>query len=48
MAEIPEHTRSASLEEIAMLSMEFGRLLMESGASARFVEELGGNSFATA
>lgn len=31
---------SASLEEIAMLSMEFGRLLMESGAGARFVDEI--------
>jgi len=29
-----------SLEEIAMLSMEFGRILMESGASARIVDEI--------
>ena len=29
-----------SLEEIAMLALEFGRLLMEAGASARDVEEI--------
>ncbi len=39
MTDKPE-TKGASLEEIAMLSMEFGRLLMESGASARFVDEI--------
>jgi len=38
--EKPETTERASLEEIAMLSMEFGRLLMESGASAWFVDEI--------
>src|SRR3974390_2220359 len=30
----------ASLEEVAMVSLEFGRLLMECGASARFVDEI--------
>ena len=35
----PETAERSSLEEIAMLSMEFGRLLMESGASARIVDE---------
>jgi uncharacterized membrane protein YjjP (DUF1212 family) len=30
----------ASLEELAMVSLEFGRLLMECGASARIVDEL--------
>ena len=30
----------ASLEEMAMVSLEFGRLLMECGASARVVDEL--------
>jgi uncharacterized membrane protein YjjP (DUF1212 family) len=30
----------ASLEEVAMVSLEFGRLLMECGASARVVDEL--------
>src|SRR5215469_6929784 len=34
----PEAER-ASLEEIAMVSLEFGRLLMECGASARIVDE---------
>ncbi|HWI57088.1 MAG TPA: threonine/serine exporter family protein, partial [Bacillota bacterium] len=29
----------ASFEEIAMVSMEFGRVLMECGASARVVDE---------
>ena len=29
----------APLEDIAMLSMEFGRLLLECGASAKIVEE---------
>jgi uncharacterized membrane protein YjjP (DUF1212 family) len=29
-----------SLEEIAMLALEFGRLVMEAGASARLVEEI--------
>jgi len=32
--------RSESLEEIAMLALEFGRLVMEAGASARSVEEI--------
>jgi uncharacterized membrane protein YjjP (DUF1212 family) len=31
-----------SLEEIAMVALEFGRLLMETGASARNVEEITG------
>ena len=31
---------TTSLEDIAVLSMEFGRLLMESGASARIVDEI--------
>ena len=31
-----------SLEEIAMVALEFGRLLMETGASARNVEEIAG------
>jgi hypothetical protein len=30
----------ASLEEIAMLALEFGRLLMEAAASARHVDEI--------
>src|SRR5215469_652808 len=30
----------ASLEELAMVSLEFGRLLMECGASARVVDEI--------
>ena len=30
----------SSLEEIAMLALDFGRLLMEAGASARSVEEI--------
>src|SRR5215471_8361981 len=38
----PQITERASLEEIAMLSLEFGRLQMESGASARFVDEIVG------
>ncbi len=33
-------TATAPLEDIAMLSMEFGRLLMECGASARVVGEI--------
>ena len=36
----PDHVEGASLEEIAMLSMEFGQLLMECGASARIVEQI--------
>ncbi len=36
-AETQEHQ---SLEEIAMLALEFGRLLMEAGASARDVDEI--------
>jgi hypothetical protein len=32
--------RPECLEEIAMLALEFGRLLMEAGASARSVEEI--------
>jgi uncharacterized membrane protein YjjP (DUF1212 family) len=32
--------RRESLEEIAMLALEFGRLLMEAGASARSVEDV--------
>jgi uncharacterized membrane protein YjjP (DUF1212 family) len=35
-----EAAERASLEEIAMLSMEFGRILMECGASARIAEEV--------
>jgi uncharacterized membrane protein YjjP (DUF1212 family) len=35
-----KETGTAPLEEIAMLSLEFGRVLMESGASARFVDEI--------
>src|SRR6266404_2233615 len=31
---------TTSLEDIAVLSMEFGRLLMECGASARIVDEI--------
>jgi uncharacterized membrane protein YjjP (DUF1212 family) len=42
MMKEPKAIESASLEAIAMLSMEFGRLLMESGASARFVDEIVG------
>jgi uncharacterized membrane protein YjjP (DUF1212 family) len=36
----PETSERVSLEEIAMLSLEFGRLLMECGASARVVDEV--------
>jgi uncharacterized membrane protein YjjP (DUF1212 family) len=36
----PNTIERASLEEIAMLSMEFGRLRMESGASAHYVEDI--------
>jgi uncharacterized membrane protein YjjP (DUF1212 family) len=39
MAENHAITEKASLEEIAMLAMEFGRILMECGASAKIVEE---------
>lgn len=39
----PETGERASLDDIAMLSMEFGRLLMQSGASARFVDEIVGS-----
>lgn len=39
VAETDQRER-ASLEEIAMLAMEFGRILMESGASARIVDEI--------
>jgi uncharacterized membrane protein YjjP (DUF1212 family) len=38
--EEPQISGRPSLEEIAMLSMEFGRLLMEAGGSARLVEEI--------
>ena len=39
MAEKSAITETPSLEDIAMLAMEFGRILMECGASARLVEE---------
>ena len=39
MAEENVIIKSASLEEIAMVAMEFGRLLMECGASAQIVDE---------
>jgi uncharacterized membrane protein YjjP (DUF1212 family) len=39
MAAADQGVERPSLEEIAMLSMEFGRLLMECGASARIVDE---------
>ena len=42
MMQEPETVERASLEDIAMLAMEFGRLLMECGASARIVEEIVG------
>lgn len=35
----PGKSEGRTLEEIAMLAMEFGRLLMESGASAQIVDE---------
>jgi uncharacterized membrane protein YjjP (DUF1212 family) len=35
-----ETIKRASLEDIAMVSMEFGRLLMECGASARIVDDI--------
>src|SRR5436190_14925554 len=40
MIEKKEALQRASLEDIAMVSMEFGRLLMECGASARGVDEI--------
>ena len=40
MREPAETQGRDSLEEIAMLALEFGRLLMEAGASARSVEEI--------
>jgi uncharacterized membrane protein YjjP (DUF1212 family) len=40
MAQEPETVGSTSLEDIAMLSMEFGRLLMECGARAQVVDEI--------
>ncbi len=40
MSNPAETQTSESLEEIAMLALEFGRLLMEAGASARSVEEI--------
>ena len=39
MAETFAIIEAASLEDLAMLSMEFGRILMECGASAKIVEE---------
>lgn len=36
----PEAVERAFLEDIAMLSLEFGRLLMECGASARIVDDI--------
>ena len=38
----PEAVERASPEDIAILSMEFGRLLMECGASARIVDDIVG------
>ena len=40
MAETLETRGHDPLEEIAMLALEFGRLLMEAGASARHVDEI--------
>jgi uncharacterized membrane protein YjjP (DUF1212 family) len=40
MAQKPETVGTTSLEDIAILSLEFGRLLMECGASARVVDEI--------
>ncbi len=40
MPKLAETQGHQSLEEIAMLALEFGRLLMEAGASARDVEEI--------
>jgi uncharacterized membrane protein YjjP (DUF1212 family) len=42
MMQGPNTVERASLEDIAMLAMEFGRLLMECGASARIVEDIVG------
>src|SRR3974377_316327 len=42
MTQEPKPAKGPSLEEIAMLSMDFGRLLMESGARARFVDKIVG------
>jgi uncharacterized membrane protein YjjP (DUF1212 family) len=40
MKEEPETAEHASLEDIAMLAMEFGRLLMECGAGGGVVDEI--------
>jgi uncharacterized membrane protein YjjP (DUF1212 family) len=40
MTHSPQAAGRTSLEDIAMLSMEFGRMLMECGASARTVAEM--------
>ena len=40
MTQKPEAASSNSLENIAMVSMEFGRVLMECGSSARIVDEI--------
>jgi uncharacterized membrane protein YjjP (DUF1212 family) len=40
MSQEPQTTDRSPLESMAMLSMEFGRLLMECGASARIVDEV--------
>jgi len=42
MMQKPEAAERASVEDMAMLSMEFGRLLMECGASARIVDDIVG------
>jgi hypothetical protein len=42
MMQKPEAVERASPEDIAILSMEFGRLLMECGASARIVDDIVG------
>jgi uncharacterized membrane protein YjjP (DUF1212 family) len=42
MMQKPEAVERASLEDMAMLSMEFGRFLMECGASARIVDDIVG------
>jgi uncharacterized membrane protein YjjP (DUF1212 family) len=42
MIQTPEPVERASLEDMAMLAMEFGRLLMECGASARIVDDIVG------
>ncbi len=40
MLKLAETPGRESLEEMAMLALEFGRLLMEAGAGARSVEEI--------